>query len=164
MIKKLPPNVLSQGKCVTAISPFESGTGRRPSVTVSIHGESKSRIYDHVISTIPLPFLRMVDSTKCKLSWDFQTAMHVLHYDCAVKVGLKFKSRWWEKMGQLGRVSSTNRPSRTVVYPSYSMGGPDSIIIVSYTWAQDALRFGAFPRQVQTFWGLTTPQRSRASR
>ena len=32
-----------------------------------------------------------------------------------------------------------------VMYPSYGMGGPTGAsMVVSYIWAQDALRFGAF--------------------
>ena len=86
----------------------------------------------------------MVDTSQCNFSWDLQSAMRSLSYDAATKVGIKFKERWWERMGQVGGVSNTDRPTRVVVYPSYGIGGTDATMIVSYTWAQDALRFGAF--------------------
>ncbi|KAF8593122.1 FAD-linked reductase, partial [Ceratobasidium sp. AG-I] len=66
----------------------------------------------------------------------------------SVKVGIRFSERWWEgsrvSSPQLGGVSSTDRPTRTVVYPSYGIGGDSATMIVSYTWAQDAFRFGSY--------------------
>lgn len=47
-------------------------------------------------------------------------------------------------MPHLGGVSNTDRPTRVVVYPSYGIGQNNgTTMIASYTWAQDALRFGA---------------------
>lgn len=115
-------------------------------VEVYVHGESTPRKYTHVVSTLPFGALRMVDTTACNFSWDLQSAIRCLGYDGATKVGIKFKERWWEKLSppQKGGVSYTDRPTRVVVYPSYGIGGTDGTILVSYTWAQDALRQGSF--------------------
>ena len=88
----------------------------------------------------------MIDTSMCSLSWDLQSAIRCLSYDGSTKVGIKFKERWWEKLStpQLGGVSYTDRPTRVVVYPSYGIGGNDATILVSYSWAQDALRLGSF--------------------
>ena len=139
MAQGLPRGKIVNGKRVTAIAPT---SGHNLNVTIS--GERSPRTYSHVISTIPLSCLRMVDTSQCNFSWDLQSAMRSLRYDAATKVGIKFKERWWERMGQVGGVSNTDRPTRVVVYPSYGIGGTDATMIVSYTWAQDALRFGAF--------------------
>lgn len=149
ILEKLRPDILLQAKRVTALVPrlevHVGDTFLKCTVEVSVHGEESPRSYDHVISTVPMGCLRMIDTSKCNLSWDFQTAMRCLNYDASVKVALKFRSRWWEELrGQIGGVSYTDRPTRTVVYPSYGIGGPDATMIVSYTWAQDALRFGGF--------------------
>ncbi|KAG8732220.1 hypothetical protein FRC12_019387 [Ceratobasidium sp. 428] len=59
---------------------------------------------------------------------------------------MRFSERWWEKREphQFGGVSSTDRPTRTVVYPSYGMNlSEGASMIVSYTWAQDAFRLGS---------------------
>jgi monoamine oxidase len=140
---------IQHGKRVTAIAPVTNGGTHATSVNVTVAGEASARNYSHVISTMPFSCLRMVDTTQCGFNWTFQTAIRALHYDCSVKVAIKFSSRWWESSGlvdgpHFGGVSSTDRPTRTVVYPSYGMGGTTgATIIVSYTWAQDAMRLGA---------------------
>jgi monoamine oxidase len=138
------------GKRVTAIAPVTTaGTATSVNVTIACAGKISVRNYSHVISTMPFSCLRMVDTTQCGFDWNFQTAIRALHYDSSVKVAIKFTSRWWEssalaKGPHLGGVSSTDRPTRTVIYPSYGMGDTTgATIIVSYTWAQDALRLGA---------------------
>ncbi|KAF7349914.1 Amine oxidase [Mycena venus] len=102
--------------------------------------------YAHVISTMPFGCLRMVDTSALEFPWELQTALRALHYDSAIKVAVKFKTRWWEKLPQpqVGGASTTDRPTRTVVYPSYGIGSEDATMIASYTWAQDALRIGAY--------------------
>lgn len=139
-------------KRVTAISPITRGGPFPTSVEVTIAHENSPRDYSHVISTMPFSCLRMVDTTKCGFDWTFQTAMRALHYDSSVKVAIKFSNRWWEsphltKGPHVGGVSSTDRPTRTVVYPSYGLRETTgATMIVSYTWAQDAMRFGALAR------------------
>ncbi|KZV82601.1 hypothetical protein EXIGLDRAFT_339296 [Exidia glandulosa HHB12029] len=138
------------GKRVKAIA-FDkpSVPGTLPNtMSVTVANEEQPRTYDHVITTVPFGCLRMIDTTGCYLPWNLQTAMRTLHYDCATKVAIQFSRRWWEEedVQQYGGVSSTDRPTRTVVYPSYGIrgqGGAGASMIVSYTWAQDAARFGA---------------------
>ncbi|KIM75171.1 hypothetical protein PILCRDRAFT_827593 [Piloderma croceum F 1598] len=148
MASKLSQTI-QYGKRVTAIAPVLNGSPNPESVNVTIAGEATPRNYTHVISTIPFSCLRMVDTTQCGFNWNFQTAIRALHYDSSVKVAIRFSTRWWEDSGlvngpHLGGVSSTDRPTRTVVYPSYGINeNTGASIIVSYTWAQDALRFGA---------------------
>jgi monoamine oxidase len=88
----------------------------------------------------------MVDTSALEFPWELQTALRTLHYDSAIKVAVKFKTRWWEKLPQpqVGGTATTDRPTRTVVYPSYGIGSEDATMIVSYTWAQDAMRIGAY--------------------
>lgn len=114
------------------------------SLSVDVEGKN-SRVYDHVISTIPLGMLRLVDTRFCGISEAQQEAIRTLHYDASVKVAIKFTKRWWEgdKYKQKGGKSNTDRPTRVVVYPSYGIGGNDAVLLASYTWSQDAMRFGA---------------------
>jgi monoamine oxidase len=149
MASKLSQTI-QRGKRATSIAAIASGSPRATSVNVTVNGEASPRNYHHVISTMPFSCLRMVDTTQCGFNWTFQTAIRALHYDSSVKVAIKFSSRWWEHGGlvnglHFGGVSSTDRPTRTVVYPSYGLLNEASgaTIIVSYSWAQDALRFGA---------------------
>ncbi|KDQ59033.1 hypothetical protein JAAARDRAFT_192592 [Jaapia argillacea MUCL 33604] len=145
------------GQRVTAIEPINSSPSG-PATSVNLITTTPigttTYTYDHVISTLPFGCLRMVDTSKCGFSWDLQTAIRALRYDDAAKFAIKFTTRWWELPAygsQKGGVSSTDRPTRTVVYPSYGIGGNDGAsIIVSYTWSQDALRFGSFIDRQQT--------------
>ncbi|OSX59667.1 hypothetical protein POSPLADRAFT_1048165 [Postia placenta MAD-698-R-SB12] len=144
MAARLQPGTILRGKRVTAIAPLIESTDTPTSINVTVAG-GESYTYDHVISTMPLSCLGLVDTTQCGLSWPIQMAIRALHYDASVKVAIKFSYRWWEQSPflQSGGSSSSDRPTRVVVYPSYGIGGDDGTMIVSYTWSQDALRFGA---------------------
>jgi monoamine oxidase len=70
-------------------------------------------------------------------------------------MGIQFSERWWEAevkekpwLGHKGGLSTTDRPSRTIVYPSYGCDEPETgaTMIASYSWAQDAARLGALAR------------------
>jgi monoamine oxidase len=127
------------------------GTQGHPPVAVSIGtGENKSaRIYDHVVSTLPFGCFRMLDTTQCRLPWDVKEATQSLQYGSSVKVGMLFKSRWWEVRDQnhKGGVSKTDRPVRMIIYPSYGIDNEGATMIVSYSWTQDAGRLGAFVKE-----------------
>jgi monoamine oxidase len=140
---------VQRGRRVTAVAPiFEAKSTRATALKVTTTSESGliDSEYAHVISTMPFGCLRMVDTSALEFQWELETALRTLHYDSAVKVAVKFKTRWWENLPQpqVGGTSTTDRPTRTVVYPSYGIGSEDATMIVSYTWAQDALRIGAY--------------------
>lgn len=139
---------VQRGKRVTAIVPFTPSGGQTiSSVELTINGAEKTN-YDHVISTMPLSCLSVVDTSKCGFDWLTTSAIRQLRYDGTVKVAIKFSERWWEKLPvkQVGGASSTDRPIRTVVYPSYGVGSSAAVMIVSYTWCQDSSRIGSFLR------------------
>ncbi|RPA94806.1 hypothetical protein L873DRAFT_1792715 [Choiromyces venosus 120613-1] len=84
-----------------------------------------------------------------RLDYVQNQALRCLEYGPAIKVGIKFKTRWWQQIpgfGMRGGVSSTDRPTRIVVYPSYGLDDPENangVLIASYCWTQDASRLGA---------------------
>jgi hypothetical protein len=131
------PNI-SYNSTVTKIS---RSTKQGP-VLVSVAGEQNPREYDHVICTIPFGCLRAVDLTEACLNYGQKTAIRCLNYDNSVKVGIKFSSRWWQTGSNpiIGGTSVTDRPSRTIVYPSYGDENSPGVLIASYTWAQDSHR------------------------
>lgn len=152
MISKIPAKNILNGMKVTSIAPEEEDAG----IVLTFDGVDKPLTFSHVISTVPFSCFRNIDTSKCDLPWKLKTAIRGLHYDASTKVGIKFKSRWWENLSksqfkgfdQNGGVSTTDRPTRVVVYPSYGIGtDTGATMIVSYTWAQDALRFGASCRK-----------------
>ncbi|KAJ7439661.1 L-amino acid oxidase [Mycena latifolia] len=128
------------------------------SITVTLDGRKnpnpsaqtvRKRKYSNVINTMSFACLRMVDLRNAGLNYGQRNAIRDLMYTPSVKVGMQFKSAWWERLGIVGGQSSTDLPIRDVVYPSY---GPDdshkakgqrsNCMIVSYNGMQDSQRLG----------------------
>jgi monoamine oxidase len=158
MLKKLKPNRVHYNKMVTAIAPTDDNT-QPISVTYSSgrtdQGVKSMSTYDYVISTIPLPVLRYVDLEKCNLTYAQKESMRSLRYNSSCKVGLKWRSRWWQQLSTgsiIGGQSKTDLPIRVAVFPSYGVEDQDAdaVMIASYTWAQDAVRIGGLMKGTDT--------------
>ncbi|KAF4917757.1 putative bifunctional amine oxidase [Colletotrichum viniferum] len=107
--------------------------------------------YAHVISTVPLGALQIINTTELDLSYSQKSAIRTLQYDPSTKIGLKFKSRWWENLSTgafKGGQSFTDLPIRRCVYPSYGVDvlGVENVgtMIASYVWGQDSSRLGSY--------------------
>lgn len=128
-------------KKVTSIS--QSGD---TAMNVSVRGESSPRTYSHVISTIPLPGLRMMELRGAGLNVMQKNALRKLQYGPSIKIGMRFRSAWWTELFDIiGGQSSTDVPIRTIVYPSHGAESrtPSTVLIASYCWTNDAERLGA---------------------
>ncbi|KAG2356587.1 hypothetical protein BDR07DRAFT_1422808 [Suillus spraguei] len=133
-------DLIKFNKSVTSIS---QGTN---TMEVSVRGESSPRTYSHVISTIPLTGLRVIDLSGAGLNMMQRNALRKLQYGPSTKIGVHFKSAWWtERFGIKGGQSFTDLPIRTIVYPSYGVDSesPSTVLIASYCWTNDAERLGA---------------------
>jgi hypothetical protein len=108
---------------------------RFPLMRVSVSG--KDDYFTHVVSTASFANLRTIDIGGVPTTYKQRQAIRTLRYGPAVKVGIKFKTRWWEQGGisQCGDSSYTDRQSRVVVYPSYGLDeeGP-GVLMVTYNW------------------------------
>jgi monoamine oxidase len=97
----------------------------------------QSEYFAHVVSTVSFAKLGTINTDQVLMTYKQRQAIRTLNYGTAVKVAIKFKTRWWEKNGlnQRGGVSYTDRQSRVVVYPSYGIGedGP-GVLMVTYNW------------------------------
>lgn len=123
---------------------FDSRANPRPSA----QGRTKKK-FSNVISTMSFACLRMVNLDHLYLSYPQKNAIRSLNYTPSIKIGMQFKTAWWEKKCNIvGGQSSTDRPIRDMVYPSY---GPDAshpgsqksnCMIVSYSGMQDSQRVG----------------------
>lgn len=115
------------------------------------HGVAVARTYTHVFNTTTLGCLQTMDTTNAGLDYAHREAIRVLGYAQAVKVGIKFKKRWWvdESGINTGGQGKTDRPTRVVVYPSYALDtveGTPGVLLACYNSAQDAARLGSlFP-------------------
>ncbi|CAG1962599.1 unnamed protein product [Fusarium graminearum] len=118
--------------------------------------ESKDREYFAVLNSTTLGALQRMELRDAGLSWGTKQAIRALGYGASAKVGMKFRTAWWQKepfgIAQ-GGVSRTDLPLRVCVYPSYNIlknEGEDkwdpekpAVLLCSYTWGQDAQRLGS---------------------
>ncbi|KAK7678543.1 hypothetical protein QCA50_018415 [Cerrena zonata] len=123
------------------------------------NGNEHHRNYPHVISTVPLGCLQTIDTDNAGLLYGQREAIRSLQYDASTKIGIKFEKRWWQDptvMGEgrtiQGGQSSADIPIRVCVYPSYGLDCPSApgVLLASYTWAQDARRFGSLAQGQNT--------------
>ena len=136
--------VISFGKSVTAMRYADS---KREEVSVSVQGEAQPRTYDAVFNSAPLGPMERMDLRGLNLNWGTKKAIRSLGYGASCKVGVRFKRMWWMEEPDLqikGGVAKTDLPIQACVYPSYNLGdkGP-GVLLVSYTWSQEANRMGA---------------------
>ncbi|KAH6906827.1 L-amino acid oxidase [Coprinopsis sp. MPI-PUGE-AT-0042] len=123
---------------------FDSRANPRPFA----QGRTKKK-FSNVISTMSFACLRMVNLDHLTLSYAQKSAIRTLMYTPSIKIGMQFKTAWWEKKCNIfGGQSSTDRPIRNMLYPSY---GPDgshpgsqksNCMIVAYSGMQDSQRLG----------------------
>lgn len=73
---------------VTAIKSDSSGQ-----LNLQYNGEEQA--YAHIVSTIPLGALQTVDLTGLQLGYAQRNAIRKLNYDPSLKIGIKFKTRWY---------------------------------------------------------------------
>ncbi|KAK2462147.1 hypothetical protein APHAL10511_005845 [Amanita phalloides] len=143
MAKQIRPGGIELKSRVTSIGLSKDGKFMDV-VTKTDDGEATHH-FSHVISTIPLPALRVVDLSQAKLSTMQVNTIRTLDHGPSVKIGMQFKTAWWreEPLGITGGAQSkTDSPLRTVVYPSYG-DGRSTVLIASYCWTADAERLAA---------------------
>ena len=104
--------------------------------------------YDHIINTVPLGAMQAMDMSTLNLDHATESAIRMINYDSSMKLGIRFKSRWWQDFPNpiFGGQSTSDLPIRTCVYPSHGIHVPDAaaVLIASYTWGQDASRLSAY--------------------
>ncbi|MEO8507015.1 MAG: flavin monoamine oxidase family protein [Betaproteobacteria bacterium] len=100
---------------------------------------------DHAIVTIPFAVLRHVEMLK-PLSQDKRRAIRQLHYDASAKILMQCRRRFWEEDdGIIGGGTVTDLAIRNMFYPESGRETGRGILLASYTWAEDAQRWGSLP-------------------
>ncbi|MFG2255165.1 flavin monoamine oxidase family protein [Streptomyces mirabilis] len=97
---------------------------------------------DYAIVTAPFSALRFCHFQPA-LSYPKRRAITELHYDSATKVLLEFKTRFWEKgaQGFTGGGCVSDSPNRFTYFPSLVEGSRGGVVLASYTWSDDAMRW-----------------------
>ncbi|GAB2609957.1 FAD-dependent oxidoreductase [Streptomyces capparidis] len=97
---------------------------------------------DCAIVTVPFSALRFCEFEPL-LSYPKRRAVTELHYDSATKVLLEFRTRFWEKGdgGFTGGGCVSDSPNRFTYFPSHVPGSDGGVVLASYTWSDDAMRW-----------------------
>jgi monoamine oxidase len=120
------------------------------SVTVHYRGAAGrfSVSGDFAICALPFSVLRDVEVIGQGFSREKQKAIRELNYNASTKILFQVRRRFWEEEGIVGGTTVTDLPVRRICYPSFS--DPDDergTLLASYTWGQDALRWGAMDKE-----------------
>jgi monoamine oxidase len=117
------------------------------SVTVHYRGPSgRFRVTgDYAICAIPFSVLRDIEVLNTPFSREKQKAIRELNYNASAKILFQTRHRFWEQEdGIIGGTTVTDLPIRRICYPSFSDPNDErGTLLASYTWGQDALRWGA---------------------
>lgn len=98
---------------------------------------------DYAIVTLPFPALRHVEVLQ-PFSRGKQRAIRQLHYDASAKIWFQCRRRFWEEdEGIFGGGTTTDLPIRVVYYPDHGRETGRGVILASYTWSEDAQRWGS---------------------
>ena len=114
---------------------------------VVIHYQTRSGRFeargDYAILTVPFPVLRHVEVLK-PFSRAKQRAIRQLHYDASAKIFFQTRRRFWETdEGIFGGGTVTDLAIRNLYYTDYGKETGRGILLVSYTWSEDAQRWGS---------------------
>ena len=98
---------------------------------------------DYAIITVPFPVLRHVEVLK-PFARAKQRAIRQLHYDASAKILFQCRRRFWEEdEGIYGGGTLTDLPIRNLYYPDHGRETGRGVILASYTWSEDAQRWGS---------------------
>jgi monoamine oxidase len=122
--------------------------------SVTVHYRSGAGSYSarghFAICTIPFSVLRSIEMLQ-PLSRAKQRAIRQLNYHASTKILVQVRERLWEtEAGILGGATVTDLSVRRINYPTPDPATRRGVLLASYTWGQDALRWGAMdPRTRQ---------------
>jgi monoamine oxidase len=103
---------------------------------------------DYAVVAIPFSVLRHIEVNP-SFSRPKQKAIRELNYNASAKILFQTRTRFWERTdGIIGGTSVTDLPIRRICYPSYSDPYEErGTMLASYTWGQDASRWGAMTEE-----------------
>jgi monoamine oxidase len=97
----------------------------------------------YAILAVPFAVLRHVEFLKA-CSPGKQRAIRQLHYDASAKILFQCRRRFWEEDdGIFGGGTVTDLPIRALYYPDHGRETGRGVLLASYTWSEDAQRWGS---------------------
>jgi monoamine oxidase len=120
---------------------------------VTVHFKTESGRYsvtgDHAIVTLPFSVLRQIE-VLTPFSREKQRAIRQLNYSASTKVLFQVSERIWETDdGIYGGATVTDLPIRRMNYPTPDPTNARGMLLASYTWDQDAARWGAMDEETR---------------
>ena len=98
---------------------------------------------DYALLTVPFPVMRHVEVLK-PFSHAKQRAIRQLHYDASAKILFQCRRRFWEEDESIfGGGTATDLPIRILFYPDHGRETGRGVLLASYTWSEDAQRWGS---------------------
>ncbi|MGM7721530.1 flavin monoamine oxidase family protein [Metabacillus sp. Hm71] len=95
---------------------------------------------DYCICTIPLPVLKNIPAD---FTAEMKQAIKSINYATTGKIGLQFKSRFWEKEDRiLGGITTTNMDISQIWYPSNDFLSRKGVLVGYYNFGQNAVEYG----------------------
>jgi monoamine oxidase len=121
--------------------------------SVTVHYKTESGRYsatgDYAIVAIPFSVLRQVE-VMSPFSREKQRAIRQLNYSASTKILFQVRERIWETDdGIYGGASVTDLPIRRLNYPTPDPTTTRGVLLASYTWSQDAARWGAMDEETR---------------
>lgn len=135
------PSVGSAAVNVMTQSPVVALANNATKINVTV-ADSEPVEYDMVFNTTAMAPFQKMDLQGLGLPDKILTGIRSLSYDRATKVAIRFSKPWWKPL--YGGISSSDLPISNVVYPSWDDGADKpAVLMVSYSWAQDATRMAS---------------------
>lgn len=156
------PNAFCDKKFIEPGSIFFNARVRRISregTTFSIeyentttHQEHREGAFNRIILAAPFSSLCHVKIPVFENTYGYHKlrAIRSLHYENATKIALEFSHQFWKHDQIEGGRSITDLPVRWVHYPTPDQfEGPHGILLASYTWGEDSLRWSALTKEAR---------------
>ncbi|GAQ55435.1 NAD(P)/FAD-dependent oxidoreductase [Streptomyces acidiscabies] len=111
-------------------------TGRGVTVTYTQAGRTKAVDADYAVAALPPNILAKVPHN---LGSGVQSALEAITPSSAAKIGLEYRSRWWELDHRIyGGITETDQDVVHIWHPSYGFGGERGVLVGYYNYGANA--------------------------
>jgi monoamine oxidase len=108
-------------------------------------GRSHTETADFVVAALPPMIMARI---RHNLGADVTAALRYATPTPAGKIGLEYRSRWWEREEHIyGGITNTDLDVNVIWYPSHGFHGPRGTVIGYYNTGANATAYGALPHR-----------------
>jgi monoamine oxidase len=123
-------------KLRSPVTQITSGPGSVTVKYVDGNGRAQQMVADYCIATLPPHLLARVPHN---LGPDVQRALNTFRQVNAGKIGLEYRSRWWENEDRIyGGVTETDLDITHIWYPAYQYHSPRGLLVGYYNTGNNA--------------------------